>query len=318
MAKEKLKREVLATQDNICVHCHLALSDEEMALIDTHRKQPKRDGGTYTDENTVVEHPVCHMKAHGIFKSRLEDFEELKKIFDDRSQTMKFKLKVNNQMLAFERKVDDQGEETLEWLQKMEAEADERLKEIDKPFEKKIKEMAKVEPLIAASLSAPGCGPVTAGAMAIYIDLTEAKHASSLWKYVGLDKPSHERYTKGEASGGNKTLRTVLYNFACSCMKMNHGNPYREIYDRVKDRLAQSEKITKSRNTQGKLVEIAWKDTKPCHRHGAALRAIMKSFLADYWFVGRTIMGLPTDALYVQDVLGHGGVLDPKAHGWEF
>jgi len=76
----------------------------------------------------------------------------------------------------------------------------------------------------------------------------------------------------------------------------------------------------KSRNTQGKLIECAWKDTKACHRQGAALRAIMKHILADYWYVGRTLMGLPTNPTYAEAILGKAGhkTIDPKTRGWKF
>jgi len=151
----------------------------------------------------------------------------------------------------------------------------------------------------------------------VYIDLNKARHASSLWKYVGLHTPSYERYTKGEAGGGNKTLRTILYTMADSQVKGR--GPYRVVYDQTKKRLEQSEKITKSRNTQGRLIECAWKDTKPSHRHGAALRAIIKHFLADYWYVGRTLSGLPREPLYAESILGKGHkTIDPKVRGWRF
>jgi len=101
-------------------------------------------------------------------------------------------------------------------------------------------------------------------------------------------------------------------------MMKDRKSPYRLVYDRTKQRLAVSEKITTSCNTQGKPVECMWKDTKPCHRHGAALRAVMKHFLADYWFVGREILGLPTRPLYVQEQLGHTGIVQPRERGWSW
>jgi hypothetical protein len=93
---------------------------------------------------------------------------------------------------------------------------------------------------------------------------------------------------------------------------------YREVYDRTKLRLSVSEKVVKTRNTQGHLVESAWKDTKPSHRHGAALRAVMKHILADYWLVGRTLLNLSTVPLYAEAMLGHTHIIDPEARGWKF
>jgi hypothetical protein len=185
-------------------------------------------------------------------------------------------------------------------------------------------------PLAKACLTVKGIGPVTVAYCLVYIELDgifpeghvrvgqeKARHASCLWKYAGLHCASHERYEKGKTSGGNKTLRTVLYTMADSQMKTKGS--YREVYDNMKSRLEKSERKTMSRNTQGKLVEVAWKDTKPSHRHGAALRAVMKHFLADYWFVGRTLLGLETSPLYPEAVLGgnHRTIM-PEERGWVY
>jgi len=161
-----------------------------------------------------------------------------------------------------------------------------------------------------------GVGFITVAHCLAYIDLEKARHASALWSYTGLHKSSHERYEKGVAGGGNKTLRTALYTLAVAQVR---GGVYREVYDNVKTRLSMSERTVKSRNTQGKLIECAWKDTKPSHRHGAALRAIMKHFLADWWYVGRTLKGLPTDALYPEAILGgnHRTIM-PEERGWVY
>ena len=39
---------------------------------------------------------------------------------------------------------------------------------------------------------------------------------------------------------------------------------------------------------------------------------MMKHFLADYWFVGRTLKGLSTDPLYAEAILGHTGIINPR------
>lgn len=117
--------------------------------------------------------------------------------------------------------------------------------------------------------------------------------------------------------GGNQTLRTILYTASESWMK-NRKSAYRLIYDQTKARLEISEKITLSRKTgrQG-LHENAWKDAPKGHRHGAALRAMMKVFLFDYWFSWRTLEGLPTRLPYAIEKLGHTGFSHPRERGWE-
>ena len=209
------------------------------------------------------------------------------------------------------------NEITVAFLKRQQEEIKQERKNREKLIEKEIKKLAKVDALTEACLSLKGCGFITIANLLVYVDLEKARHASSLWAYVGLDKPSHERYKPGEAGGGNKTLRTALYVWAG--VQIKQGGPYRKIYDDTKHRLENSNKLVKSRTTQKKLVEMAWKDTKPSHRHGAAMRKMIKSFLADYWYVGRTLKGLPTDALYAEAILGgnHRTVM-PEERGWAY
>ena len=298
-------------------HCAISgqLLPEDFSLYDTHRPLPKRKGGTYSVIKTKIVDPIAHMKEHGTYRIREDEFDKLKTAMDDRQQIMKFKLKVENQIRAYERRTDNPNPATVGFLEEQLAQVNAKLKLIDKEVVKSLKNLE--HPIVVAANGVKGVGDITMAACLVYIDLEKADHASSLWKYAGLHCASHDRYTKGEASGGNKTLRTTLYNMATSQMK-SRGS-YRIIYDQVKDRLSVSDKTVKTRNTQGQLIECAWKDTKPCHRNGAALRAVMKHFLADYWFVGRTLAGLSTDPVYAEAVLGKGHrTIDPRFRGWVF
>ena len=304
MSKENIKKELGREKD--------------FALIDTHRLTPKKDGGEYVDGNVVLSEPVEHMETHGNLRVRDETLNEIKMLIDDREQIRKLYQKVENQMLAYKRRTDHLSNFTLEWLKMQSIEFKKELTGRDKLIKKAIKEHSKIDPLTKAAMGVKGIGQITVAYMLIYIDLEKARHASSLWAYCGYDKPSHARYEKGVAGGGNKTLRTALFTMAYSMMKTR--GDYRYIYDRVKSRLEVSEKITKSRNTQGKLIECMWKDTKLCHRHGAALRAMIKHFLADWWFVGRTLVGLPTAPGYAEAILGKDGhkTIAPEERGWKY
>lgn len=374
MSKVALKKAIFVEQGGVDPLTQEPL-DANPALIDTDRKTPKAEGGTYDERaNVRVLNPRSHMERHGTLRERAEALDTLKSTFDDRVQMMKLMLKENNQLLAYGRRTDHVHPETQAFLEAHLKPIEQRIAEIDKQLAKILKTYP--DPLVQTALKVPGIGPITVAALTAYIDFhkmvcnrckhlvkkTDTKdedsdktlyckcageitlvHAcstpSALWKYVGLHVASHERYVKGEAGGGNKPLRTVLYNTACTLMKLTGDaaddantvknstsvqrsprfrSPYRGVYDRTKLRLSQSEKIVKSRNTQGKLVEVAWKSTKPSHRHGAALRAIVKHLLADYWYVGRTLAGLPTVPLYVEAVLGHTHIVSPRERGWEF
>ena len=289
--------------------------EKNYSAVDVHRIIPKASGGTYEEMNYEITTPVDHMKEHGNYRERSEELDEIKSLMDDRQQVMKLTMKVQNQLLAYERNTDNLNEVTRKFLEEhLESDTTE-LKNRDNLLKKTIKKYSKTDELIASALGVKGIGPITVAFCLAYIDIKKARHASSLWAYAGLDKPAHERYTKGTASGGNKTLRTALYTMADSQVKTRGA--YREVYDNVKHRLENSDRITTSRNTQGKQVECAWKDTKPCHRHGAALRAVMKHFLADYWYVARTMAELPTDALYPEAILGgnHRTIM-PEERGW--
>jgi hypothetical protein len=303
MAKEKLKK-ALGRKD-------------DFHLIDTHRLQPKKDGGTYVPGNVVLSDPVEHMIEHGNYREREEALEILKSLMDDRQQVLKVKLKMENQVMACERRTDRLNDLTIQWLRDQIKSISAELEQREKVIGKHIKEMAKTNRICKALIDLKGCGPITAANILNYIDLEKARHASSVWAYCGYDKPSHERYEKGTAGGGNKTLRSALFVWAG--VQIKQGGPYREIYDRVKARLEVSENQTHSRNTEGKMIEAAWKDVKPCHRHGAAIRAMIKNFLADYWFVGRSILGLPTDALYAEAMLGQNHkTVAPEERGWSY
>lgn len=296
--------------------------DGDPSLVDTDRLVQKAEGGTYEDGNVRLLEPRAHMARHGTLRAREESLAIVKSVLDDRVQTMKLLLKINNQLLAYRRRVDDRHPDTELFLEDQRDNVAVRLAEIDRTMTKAINNYAERDPLTATVLGVPFVGPVTATMLATYVIIERAQSASSLWKYVGYHKPSHKRYELEEGQdpkagrGGNKTLRTALFNTVTCMWRGGARSAYRLIGDRVKARLEVSEKIVTSGNTQGKLVEIPWKDTKPSHRHGAALRAMAKHFLADYWFVGRELAGLSTRPLYVQEQLGHTGIIQPQERGW--
>jgi hypothetical protein len=379
MAKRQIKARIVPAQDGLCALTGTVLpimdGAPDFPIIDTDRLTMKVDAGIYTDENTQIVDPVAHMASHGNLREREAPLDTLKSLFDDRVQVMRLQLKINNQLLAYERRVDSKHPETSAFLLEQIKPIQQRLAQIDK----QIAGTLKVYPdsLVQTALAVPGLGPITVAALTVYIDfeklicmacrlpridpslMAHPKHRkvaeveddedggvtasmaprrfvctcgglsmpplviaaatpSALWKYVGLHCASHERYVKGEKGGGNKTLRTVLWNTANVLMKLGDRSAYRIVYDQTKARLAISEKLVQTRNTQGKLVECAWKDTKPSHRHGAALRAVVKHLLADYWLVGRTLKGMSTVPLYAEAMLGHTHIVDPRSRGWVF
>jgi hypothetical protein len=311
MSKVALKTKLRKEQNGMCSISAKQLA-KETSLFDTDRLEPKAKGGIYTDENTRVLEPITHMKRHFIYRERTPELTQLKVLIDGREQIRKFVNSLNNRLLAAKRQTDQMDSITEAWIKGQVKEVTKQLGKQDRRIEKYLRGLEL--PIIKSALQIRGLGAMTVAYMLVYVDISKAEYASSLWKYVGFDKPSYERYTKGESGGGNKTLRTVLYTMADSMIKTRAI--YRDIYDSEKNKLENSMKITKSRNTQGKLIECMWSETKPCHRHGAAIRKMIKHFLADYWFVARTLEGLPTPDLYVESKMGHTGIVKPKERGW--
>lgn len=313
MNKVALKTKISKKQNGKC-----ALTDEKLpfhlSLMDTDRKNPKANGGIYTDENTRIVNPVAHMKRHEIYKDRGSEMEGLKTLIDAREQLRKLNNSANNRLLAMHRRTDKLDELTEKFLKEQAASTKSELGKLDRRIEKYLKSIP--QPIAKTALQIKGLGAITIAYMLVYIEIDKARYASSLWAYVGLDKASHKRYEKTVAGGGNKTLRTVLYAMAESFIKSR--NIYREVYDNEKQKLEASEKLTMSRNTQGKLIECKWSETKPCHRHGAAIRKMIKHFLADFWLVWRTLEGLDTPMLYPEAKLGHTGIVKPEERGWVY
>ena len=313
MKKKKIKERISKTQQGKC-----ALSGKELAvdyaLMDTDRINPKMNGGIYEDENTRILDPVEHMKRHGNYRERQAELHELKTMVDGREQLLKTVNGINNRMLAMKRGTDELDKVTVELLNEQLNIAISHMGKADRRIDKYVKKMEN--PMAQAALKIKGLGAMTIAYMLVYVDVHKARYASSVWAYCGYDKASRDRYKKGVEGGGSKKMRAALYRMADSMIKTRAV--YRDVYDNEKAKLEASEKMVISRNTQGKEVNVMWKETKPCHRHGAAIRKMIKHFLADWWYVYRTLEGLTTEPLYVQEKMGHTGIIQPKERGWEY
>jgi len=291
---------------------------DDPALLDVHRPLPKSKGGKYEKGNINILSPIEHMKIHGNYRERSEKLEKLKALVDDREQVMKLVNKINNQLKAVERRTDFLSPDTIQFLKKTLKECNEELKQRTKAVEKFCNNNFKDELIFKAVRTVKGIGPLTIAPMLVYVDPEKAKYPSSVWKYTGLHCPSHKRYQKGKTSGGNKNLRTALYRFAEDQLRLSRYNPgYLPIYHETRERLANSDKIVETWVGKGKLEKRKWKDTKPSHQHGAAFRAMIKCFLADWWYVSRKLSGLPTPQTYAQAILGkNDSVINPSERGW--
>jgi hypothetical protein len=315
MSKEVLKETIKELQNGICKLSGQTLPKETF-LFDTHRAIPKERNGIYTIENTGVVIPIEHMKQHGTFKQRNPLYEELKAIVDDRNQTIKLKLKIENQLRAYARSTDILTNETCQSLHNCLDLINPEVKKKDKMLKSLVRDIIKKDLLAQIMINVKGIGEVTIAYCLVYLDINKARHISSFWKYAGLHTASHMRYQKGKAGGGNKSLRSQLYCMAESQIKC--AGPYSIIYYQTKERLKNSNKPVNTCITRGMREVKPWKDVKPCHRDGAAKRKMMKYFLADLWIVWRTILDLPIENAYPVDYLGNHKMSLPKERGWKY
>ena len=334
MSKEQLKKK----KTNLCSICGDVLS-EDFSNFDTHRNVMRMDGGTYSDENYDTVCTKCHAKEHGNYKERNEKLNELKSLYDGYKQIQKTRTKIENQLLAGERrKTDFLDDIDKEFLHDVMNTIKVKEKEKEKVIKKWMKKNQDAFPIINPMLSVFGIGEIFVAACLSYIEIDKANHASSLWSYFGYHTASHSRYDKltepklytdidGKEkkrwySPGNDVLRSQAFVTAGVFIKSkaNEKNQYISVYNRRKMKTSNSEKIVKTR-IAGKSGnhEMAWKDVSKGHRHGDAVRVMMKHLIADLWYVWRTVEGLPTNDLYVKEHLGHkSAVINPKERGWIF
>ena len=147
-----------------------------------------------------------------------------------------------------------------------------------------------------------GCGLAMSAVIIGEFDITKATYASSLWKYAGLDvvvtsdggnsgrsrRKEHLRRIQYVDKDGkpaerdgitfNPFLKTKLTGVLASCFLKAGNEPYAGIYRNYKHRLENEER---------------WKEKTKAHRHNAAMRYMIKAFLADLYAAWRQLEGLP-------------------------
>jgi hypothetical protein len=164
-----------------------------------------------------------------------------------------------------------------------------------------------------------GIGPIIAAGLAAHIDVTRARHRSSLWKFAGL-APGYDRRVKGVKIPYNAQLKVLCFKMGESFVKVSgketatYGRLYAEYKREEVNRNEQgfyretamrelasksfkSDTATKKRLMEGKLSDA--------HLHARARRRAVKAFLSEYWVVARKARGLPVDEPYAIQILGH-------------
>ena len=156
-----------------------------------------------------------------------------------------------------------------------------------------------------------GCGPLMSAVCIAYFDPYKARHASSFWRYAGLDvqhDPNRDKmrgvgkwYTEDRAyidkDGKEQTKKSLTYNpflktklvgVLGSAFLRAKDSYYGKVYYDYKNRLDNRDE-----------------DFSPIVKHRMATRYAVKMFLRDMWVVWRELEGLEVTEPYEVAKLGH-------------
>lgn len=163
-----------------------------------------------------------------------------------------------------------------------------------------IAQLVKRYPIYHEAARVRGVGPTLAAkVIALVGDIGQFDTVSKLWRFAGyavIDGRA-ERLQSGEKAHYSTRLKTTCYLLGTSFLRL--GSPYREVYDRAKERYTQT--------------RPEW---TPLHRHLAAQRVMVKLFLSHLWERWRILEGLPVRPHYAAEYLNHTTDLRPERFGW--
>lgn len=219
----------------------------------------------------------------------------LRILVDLREAMQKQRIAFGNRVGALERAADTGNGESVAAMERWH----ERFVEVEKRAGDDIRDAVKEYPIYDYLIRVKGVGPMLAAQLIALIDIERANTVSALWRYAGyaVINGQRERPTKGEKLHYNARLKKVCFLLAESFLKSN--SPYRAVYD------------------DGRAYyEANRPEWTKARRHMAAMRRMIKQFLAHLWQVWRELERLPTRALYVEERLGHEHVTSPADYGW--
>lgn len=176
-----------------------------------------------------------------------------------------------------------------------------------------------------------GIGPAMAGVIISEIDITKARHRSSLYCYAGLDcgddgkgrsrRAEHLVVVKYKDKNGdekernsitfNPFLKTKLTGVLGPSFLRANNERYRKVYDDYKHRYmsrwdALPEDVKKSgpKAVCKAMEERGESIITPGHAHSMAIRMMVKMFLSDLYEAWRAMEGLPVSEPYPVAKLG--------------
>jgi hypothetical protein len=136
--------------------------------------------------------------------------------------------------------------------------------------------------------SQKGIADTLAAKLIARIDIERTPRISNLWSLAGFSVVNGHapRLEKGQKRTWDGKLKVACWLCASSFLKC--GSPYREHYDRAKEKFQRSHP-----------------DWTKGHVHNAAMGKMIKHFLADFWIAWRKAAGLPVSEPYPVAILGH-------------
>jgi hypothetical protein len=170
---------------------------------------------------------------------------------------------------------------------------------LERQLDKDIAAAVRDDPVYPYLQAVKGVGPLMAAKLLAFIDFSRAPTVSALWRFCGyaaIDGKA-ERPRPGERLHYCRRLKTTCFLLGTQLLRAR--SPYARIYYKAREQYA----LERPQWTKG-------------HRHLAAMRKMVKVFLAHLWFVGRTLYGLPTEPPYIIGRDGHSHEYRPEEFGW--
>ena len=295
-----------------------------LQMTDEERKEYFKDKEDFEDKNKVkIDKKLNLINAEyrritdEISERAKKDYDENKKI---RSDVFKRRFKELNDAEGFKyirSYIDYQMALNYNKMLNLESEA-------SKPVES----MVKAHPMWDAFFKdVCGCGYMMGGVCLAYLDPAKARHASSFWKYCGLDvlvdtegnPVGHDRKFSVQVeyvskSGEVKTKNSLGYSpfLKSKILEVLGGSILKQCVIKDKDgnktykgyAKAYADYLNRLNNHEKK------KDYTAYHKHRMAMRFMIKQFVRDMWYVWRDLCGYQLEDPYEVAFLGR------KHHGY--
>ena len=223
----------------------------------------------------------------------------LRALVDLRDRTLqKSRIAFGNRAGAVERGEDTSTAEPGDEREKVFEAWQTRFDDLETAAEQDIAELTASFPIIEQMTRVKGVGKLLAAKVVAMVDIERADTVSALWRFAGyavIDGKA-ERPTKGEKLHYNRRLKTACYLVGVSFLRSS--SPYRLVYDETRA-----------------TYETSHPDWSDGHKHQAALRRMLKVWLAHLWERWRKMEGLSTRPPYILEH-GHTTYMEPEAFGW--